>query len=108
MAPRPSPDARPAPGVSVIIPAYNYARFLPQAIESALQQDYPEFEVLVVDDGSTDNTAEIAAVYSRADKRVRYLHQKNAGLPAARNTGIQHARFDFIGFLDADDAWLPG
>ena len=95
-----------APGVSVVIPAYNYARYLPAAIESAIAQEFTNLEVLVVDDGSTDNTAELVADYAKKDSRVRYIHQKNAGLPAARNTGIRAARHEFIGLLDADDIWL--
>jgi glycosyltransferase involved in cell wall biosynthesis len=98
--------ARPS-GLSVIIPAYNYARFLPKAIDSALQQTYREIEVIVVDDGSTDNTSEIVAAFARRDPRVRYVYQENAGLPAARNTGILNAKYDPVGFLDADDIWLP-
>ncbi|MBI3874468.1 MAG: glycosyltransferase family 2 protein [Verrucomicrobia bacterium] len=94
-----------SPGVSVIIPAYNYARFLPEAVESALRQDYPNFEVIVVNDGSTDETPQILAGYG---ERIRAIHQANAGLPAARNTGIRAARFPFVAFLDADDVWLPG
>ncbi|MDB6025595.1 MAG: glycosyltransferase family protein [Verrucomicrobiales bacterium] len=92
------------PGVSVTISAYNYAKFLPEAIESVLAQDYPEFELIVVDDGSTDNTSEVVARYG---EKVRYVHQKNAGLSAARNTGIKTARYDFISFLDADDHFQP-
>jgi glycosyltransferase involved in cell wall biosynthesis len=91
-------------GVSVVIPAYNYAHFLPQAIDSALAQTYAKVEVIVVDDGSTDATPEVAARYG---DRIRYIRKTNAGLPAARNTGIQHASHPFIGFLDADDLWKP-
>jgi len=91
-------------GVSVVIPAYNYAHFLPQAIDSALAQSYPKVEVIVVDDGSTDATPEVAAGYGA---RIRYIRKQNAGLPAARNTGIQNASYPFIGFLDADDQWKP-
>lgn len=90
------------PGVSVVIPAYNYARFLPAAIDSVLAQDYPNLELLVVDDGSTDATQEVCRPYG---DRIRYIYQTNAGLSAARNTGIREARFEFIAFLDADDAW---
>jgi len=92
------------PGVSIIIPAYNYARFLGEAVDSALAQTYPEFEVLVIDDGSTDNTAEVAARYGN---RIRYVYQTNAGLSAARNAGIRAARFSCLCFLDADDVMLP-
>jgi glycosyltransferase involved in cell wall biosynthesis len=92
------------PGVSVVIPAYNYARFLPGAIESVLNQTYPRFELIVVNDGSTDETAEVVARYGG---RVRYIYQENAGLSAARNTGIRAAEFPFVSFLDADDEFAP-
>lgn len=100
------PPAAPAPppGVSIVIPAYNYARFLPVAVESCLRQTYPNFEVVVIDDGSKDNTREVMARYGPP---VRYVHQENAGLSAARNTGIREAKFDFVAFLDADDLLLP-
>lgn len=91
-------------GVSVVIPAYNYAHYLPAAIDSALRQEHADYEIVVVDDGSTDNTPEVVKQYGA---RVRYIYQKNTGLPAARNTGIRAARFDYIGLLDADDVWLP-
>ncbi|MBI5773426.1 MAG: glycosyltransferase [Verrucomicrobia bacterium] len=93
------------PGVSVIIPAYNYAHFLPHAVDSALAQDYAPLEIIVVDDGSTDNTPEITARYGG---RIRCIRQPNAGLSAARNTGLHAARHPFVAFLDADDVWLPG
>lgn len=92
------------PGVSVVIPAYNYAHFLPDAIESVLSQTYPNLELIVVDDGSTDDTADVVRRYG---ERVRYIHKKNAGLSAARNTGIRNASHPFVAFLDADDVWLP-
>jgi len=98
-------SARVNPGVSVVIPAYNYARYLGAALDSVLSQDYPPIEIVVVDDGSTDNTREVVAAYG---ERVRYLFQENAGLPAARNAGIKAAQYPFIAFLDADDMWLPG
>lgn len=93
--------------VTVIIPCYNYARFLPDAVESALFQASPELdvEVFVVDDGSTDETSQVAARYG---DRIRYHYQENAGLSAARNTGMAQARHDLVLFLDADDALLPG
>ena len=93
-----------SPGVSVIIPAYNYARFLPCAVESCLKQDYANFEVVVIDDGSKDNTREVMAKYGPP---VRYIYQPNAGLSAARNSGIREARFDYVAFLDADDLLRP-
>ena len=92
------------PGVSVIIPAYNYGRFLSDAIDSALAQTYSNFEVIVINDGSTDNTPDVAARYG---SKIRYLRQDNAGLPAARNSGIKAARHPFVAFLDADDVWEP-
>lgn len=90
-------------GVTVVIPAYNYARFLPDAIASALAQPYSPFEVIVVDDGSTDETPAILA--SIMDPRLRVIRQTNAGLSAARNTGIREAKHPYIAFLDADDKW---
>lgn len=102
-SPHPAASAKP-PGVSVVIPAYNYARFLPFAVESCLRQNYPNFEVVVIDDGSKDNTREVMARYGPP---VRYIHQQNAGLSAARNTGIREAKFDYVCFLDADDLLLP-
>ena len=93
------------PGVSVVIPAYNYAKFLPFAVESARSQDYPNFEVIVIDDGSKDDTAEVMKQY---DAPVRYVYQENAGLSAARNSGIREAKHDFVVFLDADDEFMPG
>jgi glycosyltransferase involved in cell wall biosynthesis len=87
--------------VSVIITCFNQGRFLADAIESALDQSYEHTEVIVVDDGSTDDTREIALRYPR----VRYYHQANAGLSAARNAGIDQSAGEFIAFLDADD-WL--
>ena len=93
------------PAVSVVIPAYNYGRYLRDAIDSVLAQTYADLEVIVVDDGSTDDTAQVAHAYT--DPRVRYVFQTNAGLSAARNTGIGEARAPFIALLDADDMWLP-
>ncbi|MEI8340013.1 MAG: glycosyltransferase [Verrucomicrobiota bacterium] len=100
-----NPAAVSVPGVSVVIPAYNYAKFLTGAVDSVLQQTYPDFELIVVDDGSVDDTRAVMGRYQ--DKRVRYVYQENSGLSAARNTGIAHAWFDYIAFLDADDLWMP-
>ena len=90
------------PLVSVVMPAFNSARYIAEAIDSALQQDYPALEIIVVDDGSTDDTAKIV---SRFGDRVQLLKQQNKGSAAARNLGIRHARGKFIAFLDADDVW---
>ena len=99
-----STDSGSLPGVSAVIPAYNYAHFLSAAIDSILQQDYPNVHIIVVDDGSKDNTAEVVAKYG---DKVEYVYQDNAGLPASRNTGIRAAKTPFVAFLDADDLWLP-
>ena len=102
----PPSASSPSDQVSVIIPAYNYAHFLPEAIASVLAQTWTALELIVVDDGSTDDTAGVCARFP--DPRLRYLHQANAGLSAARNTGIREARFPYVAFLDADDRWEPG
>lgn len=91
--------------VSVIIPAYNQAHFIGRAIQSVLDQTYQDFEIIVVDDGSTDNTAEV--VHGFEDSRIRYLFQENQGLSAARNKGLRLAQGEFISFLDSDDEFLP-
>lgn len=93
------------PLISVIMPAYNARPFIDQAIRSVLDQDYPHIELIVVDDGSTDGTLELAGQFG---DRVRVMRQKNAGPAAARNRGIAASRGELIAFLDADDVWLPG
>lgn len=90
--------------VSVIIPTYNYGRFLSAAVDSVLTQTLPASEVIVVDDGSTDDTRERLAGYG---ERVRYLYQPNQGLSAARNTGMRAARGELLALLDSDDAFHP-
>lgn len=92
-----------APLVSVVIPCFNQAHFLTEAIESVFSQTYPHVEVVVVDDGSTDNTAEIAARYPG----VRCVRQENRGLAGARNTGLRRSNGEFLVFLDSDDRLLP-
>jgi len=93
-----------APQVSVIIPTFNQSGYLVEAIKSVLSQTYTSLEVIVVDDGSTDNTAEVVGAF---DSRVRYLRQSNKGTAAARNAGIAHAKGKWIAFLDHDDLWMP-
>ena len=96
------------PTVSVIIPTYNRAHMVARAIQSVLSQTYQDFEIIVVDDASTDNTQEVVKEFMFRDKRVRYIkHEKNKGGSAARNTGIKNAQGEYIGFLDSDDEWLP-
>lgn len=89
-------------GVSVVIPVYNYERYVAEAVASALDQTCPPEEVIVVDDGSTDRTGEVVRQFG---DRVRYFRQENAGLSAARNRGIALATQPIVGFLDADDRW---
>jgi glycosyltransferase involved in cell wall biosynthesis len=93
------------PKVSVIIPTYNRAYFLKEAIESVLKQTYPHFELLIIDDGSEDETATVVSRYQ--DKRIRYLFIPHQGVSKARNVGIKEARAKLIAFLDSDDLWLP-
>lgn len=92
------------PRVSVVIPAYNAARYLPQAIDSVLAQTFRDYEVIVVDDGSTDDTPRVLSWY---EDEVAVIRQPNQGRAAARNAGIAAARGEYIAFLDADDLWLP-
>ena len=94
------------PLVSIIIPAFNAAPVLVEALESARVQTFQNFEAIIVDDGSTDDTTEIARRFCAGDSRFRLLRQANAGLPAARNTALGQANGEWIAFLDADDAWL--
>jgi glycosyltransferase involved in cell wall biosynthesis len=92
------------PRVSVIVPTYNREAFIGIALESVVDQTFPDFEILVVDDGSTDGTEQILEQIQ--DQRIIYLRQEHSGLPAvARNTGLRHARGEYIAFLDSDDLW---
>ena len=90
--------------VSTVIPAHNYGRYVGEAIDSVLAQTYSPVEVVVVDDGSTDDTRARLAPYA---SMIRYLHQEKGGLSAARNTGIRQANGEWIALLDADDLWHP-
>jgi GT2 family glycosyltransferase len=96
---------RPPALVSVIVPVYNGARFIAEAVESIVAQEYGALEIIVVDDGSTDDTA---AIVARLGRDVRYVFQENAGPGAARNRGIRDASGDLMAFLDADDLWAAG
>ncbi len=93
------------PKVSVVIPAYNSMKYLPETLESVLQQTFTDFEVLIINDGSSDNI--VQWVSGLVDPRVKLICQENQGLSAARNTGIAHAQADYIAFVDADDLWAP-
>ncbi|MDD5638815.1 MAG: glycosyltransferase [Candidatus Pacebacteria bacterium] len=94
--------------ISVIIPTYNRAHLLSRAIDSVLSQTFQDFELIIVDDGSTDNTKEIVEEYQKKDERIKYLWEENSGGPAKpKNTGIKNSQGEFIAFLDSDDEWLP-
>lgn len=92
------------PKISVIIPAFNAQRWIEEAVKSALEQTLPPFEVIVVDDGSTDNTAQVIKKFGL---RIKLLQQPNMGPASARNLGMKNAQGDWLAFLDADDKWLP-
>ncbi len=92
--------------VSVIVPSYNRANVLPRAVKSVLAQTYQDFEIIIIDDCSKDNTQEVVKNFN--DPRIRYIrHETNKGGNAARNTGIKAANGEFVAFLDSDDEWLP-
>jgi glycosyltransferase involved in cell wall biosynthesis len=106
---RPISSSRPEGGkVSVVIPCYNQARFLGDAIRSVLCQGYTDLEIIVVDDGSEDGTEEVASGYARDDPRVRLIRQENRGLAAARNRGLGEAGGEYVVFLDSDDRLVSG
>lgn len=92
--------------ISIIIPAYNRAKLIPRAIESVLNQTWDDWELIIVDDGSTDDTKAVINQYL-TDKRVSYYHQKNEGVCAARNHGAQKAKGEYLIFLDSDDEFMP-
>ncbi len=96
------------PKISVIIPTYNCAEYLPGAIDSVLNQSFRDFEIIIVDDGSIDNTKSVVAnyIHSHPDK-IKYFYQSNSGVAATRNMGIRESKGDYIAFLDSDDIWLP-
>lgn len=103
----PAKPARDTPLVSVIMPAFNAERYIERSIESVLDQSYKHFELLVVNDGSSDGTEKIIKKFAARDSRVRYAEQPNAGISAARNLVIARAKGEFIAPLDADDLWHP-
>ena len=95
------------PAVSIIMPAYNVAPYIGDAVRSALAQTFTDFELIVVDDGSKDTTAEVVTELARTDPRVRLVQQPNRGLAGARNTALRAARGEFFALLDSDDVWEP-
>ncbi len=101
-SPAPAPALAPTPAVSIVIPVYNGAHLLDATLQSVFEQTFGDFEILVIDDGSTDSTRELLASYG---ERIRVFEQQNGGASSARNRGIRHARGEFIAFLDGDDLW---
>lgn len=93
--------------ISIIIPAYNAAKYLPNCIDSCLVQSFTNYEIIVVDDGSKDNTSIVLENYSSIDRRIKYIYKKNEGLVCARRTGLEYAEGIFIFFIDADDYIEP-
>ena len=93
--------------ISVIVPVYNTERYLERCIQSILAQIYTDFELLLIDDGSTDSSGVICERYAELDSRVRVFHKENGGASSARNVGLDNARGEFVGFVDADDYVLP-
>ena len=94
-----------AADISVIVPVYQAQEFLPLCLDSLLHQTHPLFELILVDDGSTDASGRICAEYAARDPRIRVIQQKNQGVSAARNAGMEAARGDFLAFVDSDD-WV--
>lgn len=95
-------------GISIIIPCYNAEKYLPQCLDSVLNQSYKEYEIILVNDGSIDATRDICEAYSAKDDRIVVLHKRNQGVSSARNDGIRLARMDYILFLDSDDFMVDG
>ena len=93
------------PKISVIIPVYNTEKYLRRCIDSVLAQTYQDFELLLIDDGSKDSSGAICDEYASQDTRVRVFHKENGGVSSARNLGLDHARGEWITFVDADD-WM--
>ena len=89
--------------ISIIVPIYNIEKYLPRCLDSILAQTYKNLEVILVDDGSVDNSGMIADKYARNDQRINVIHQVNKGVSAARNAGLDLATGDYIGFVDGDD-----
>ncbi|CDE89608.1 TPA: family 2 glycosyl transferase [Candidatus Gastranaerophilales bacterium HUM_20] len=93
------------PAISVIVPVYNTQKFLEKCLESIINQTFKDIEIICINDGSTDNSMSILNDYSEKDSRIKIINQKNAGLSCARNTGINNAKGEYIGFVDSDD-WI--
>ena len=96
-----------APCISVILPTFERAHLLPRSIGSVLAQTFSDWELIVIDDGSTDNTAQVVQAWAKQTPRIRYIRQDNQGVGGARNRGIAHARGHYVACLDSDDEYLP-
>lgn len=94
-----------APLVSVVIPVYNVSRYLPQCLDSVISQTYRNLEILIVDDGSTDDSGDICDRYANGDDRIRVFHTPNGGIASARNLALENVKGQYISFLDSDD-WI--
>lgn len=93
--------------ISIIVPVYNAEKYLEECIDSILAQSFKDIEVLLIDDGSTDNSKTICERYALADRRIRFFHQENGGVSLARNTGLEYARGEYVVFVDSDDVVAP-
>lgn len=91
------------PAISIIVPVYNVEIYLEKCIESILNQTFTNFEIILVDDGSTDKSGEVCDGFAKKDNRIKVIHKKNGGLSSARNTGLEVAKGDYLGFVDSDD-----
>ena len=89
--------------ISIVVPVYNVSQYLERCIQSVIYQTYENLDIILIDDGSTDNSGLICDKYAKIDKRIRVLHQQNSGLSAARNAGIEIAKGKYITFIDSDD-----
>lgn len=94
-------------GISAIVPTYNRAKFLERCIKSICQQTTPVDEIIIIDDGSTDNTKEVVEKFQNEYSNIKYFFQKNQGEPIARNKGLEYAQYNIVAFLDSDDTWTP-
>ena len=94
--------------ISVIVPVYNVSAYLPECLDSILSQDYEKLEVILIDDGSTDDSGAICDAYAQRDNRIRVIHQKNGGAAAAKNAGLRAATGEYLSFADSDDFLEPG
>ena len=91
--------------LSIIIPVFNVEKYLEECINSVLQQTFSNFEIILVDDGSTDSSGNICDLYSQKDRRIQVIHKENGGLSSARNAGLRIAKGKYVGFIDSDD-WI--